>query len=104
MWSFMEHVPPERHAELRQAIESVTETKMLLDRVAEVLGSRDPEALAARLGQTSGGVTVTEAVVEQVRDLCADHERRRAACRDLMAAIARGDPADIPPAPAPSHE
>jgi len=93
MWSFMEHIPPHGQAALRQAIESITETKVLLDRVAEVLGSHDPEALAARLGETCGDVTITEAVVGQVRDLHADHERRRTACRDLMAAIARGDPA-----------
>ncbi len=90
MRSFMDHIPPEHHDALRDAIDAVTESKILLDQVAERFGTKEPDALESLLGQTFDGVTVTPEAVAELRALHDLHETRRQACHAIMQRIAGG--------------
>jgi len=94
MKSFMENIPEQYQAALRDAIEAVTETRILLDQVVARFGTKEPEALRAKMGQTFEGITVTEAAVGELEALIALHEDKRALCQNLMDAAAKGLPMD----------
>lgn len=104
MQSFFDHVPERYHATLRKAIEAVTETKILLDQVAERFGTREPEGLRERMGRTFEGIVVTPEAVQELEALVAEHEARRRACQHLMARAARGESLSDGDAPAPRAE
>ena len=92
MRTFMEHIPEQGQRALREAIEAVTETKLLLDQVRTRFGTNDPRELEAKMSQVCEGIPVTPEAVSDLETLRALHEERRAACRDLMERLARGDP------------
>lgn len=104
MQSFFEHIPERYQAQIRAAIEAVTETKMLLDQVRARFGTNDPQALRALQGRTFEGVAVTPAAVAELEALIAEHEARRAACQSLMDRAARGLPPETTAATAAALE
>lgn len=90
MRSYLEHVPEGFHEALRDAIEAVTETKILLDQVRARFGTTEPAQLRDLLGQTFDGYTVTVEAVAELEGLAAEHEARREACRQVMVAAGQG--------------
>ena len=85
MRSYLEHVPEAFHEALRDAIEAVTETKMLLDQVKVRFGTAEPAQLREMLGQSFEGYTVTPEALAELEGLVAEHENRREVCRQVMA-------------------
>ena len=91
MSGFFDHIPEDRVPALREAIQAVTETKVLLDQVAGRFGTTEPAALRRMIGRTVDGIAVSEASVAQLEELLRLHEERRTACRLLMERIAAGE-------------
>ena len=94
MSSFMDHIPQQYQGMLRESIDAVTETKILLDQVQQRFGTKAPEALRERMGQSFEGVTVTVEAVADLKNLLQMHEDRRLACQALMDRAAQGEPVD----------
>lgn len=96
MKSYMEHIPEQYHESLRQMIDQITETKMLLDQVQARFGTKNPDALRELIGQTFEAVEVTETSVSELETLIAVHEQYRTDCQQLMDRAAHG--AEVPAA------
>lgn len=84
MLPFMRHIPERYRNDLREAIEGVTATKLLLDQTRTRFGTHDPIALQAMIGQVFDGATVTRDSVRELEKLRGLHEVRRVRCRKLM--------------------
>jgi hypothetical protein len=91
MSGFFDHIPAAGVPALREAIQAVTETKVLLDQVAARFGTTKPKALRKMIGRTVDGIAVSEESVAQLEHLLRLHEERRTACRLLMESIAAGE-------------
>ena len=98
MSTFMDHVPERYHSVLRDAIDAVTETKILLDQVETRFGTREPDTLRGLMGSTFDGIVVTEEAVTELQNLLELHRERRAECQALMDTVSRGDGAMDGPA------
>ena len=84
MDDFLRHVPDDFQAPLTRVIEAITESKVMLDEVAQRYGTTDPEELRERVGEVCDGIEISEETVGALEALHEMHEQRRELCRRLM--------------------